>query len=674
MNPQGTQIGGHRGLSKAIEAGWLLAAVLIPVAITHEDFMVGWVQMPKVFVLRTAALYLVVMVAFEWALNHRRPTVGEGALPGRPWRALLQHPARLVYFGAAAVLAANLVSIAFAPVKSIAIWGIDPGWDTYGFFNVAAYLVIFGVVATHLRTGAQLRRLVWALTATSMAISVYGIGQHFGFDPFRRDPVPLSRVQSTFGNPMFLSSYLLMTLPLTVGLFMSYRDRMSLLWHISIGAGLIALQATAIILSLSRGPWVGVGVGEIVFVILIAWVVGLRNVVRRLAIAGAAGVIVVGMIALPVAGSSGPTSAAVVQRAGSYASAISAQATDGGLSHRYIMWKTAAKVYLGAPWVNTELAPDIPALRFRQIRPLIGYGPDMFRYAYHLAGESTYTVELASHGHNFIVHTALELGALGVLAYWVLAVGVGWSLFRMLRAARSGRHPAWFNYLVVGVASAFAGRFVEQLTGKAQVADLSLSWMLAGVLVAMSVMHFEVESATRARVMQRSRRGRPHAAAAPSAFRIVGASVVALVVLVFWVQTAVADVRSARVMAQAQQAGSAGLLERAGELAFEAREIAPAAAMVHLSLGDGLFDLAGRDGDEREKVLLLEAAYLEIRTIIERNPLDYRAWSRAIKIQRELSLLKPDAQDQAMRDTQVLIELLPGFWQSHVEAAEIARN
>ena len=269
--PQATPTSGHAGMRHAIEAGWLLAAALIPVAITHQDFMLGFIQMPKVLVLRTTALYLVVMITFEWALSSPRTTKEGGALPGRLWGALLQHPARLVYFGAGAVLVANLVSVAFAPVKSIAIWGIDPGWDTYGLFNLASYLVVFAVVATHLRTGAQLRRLVWVLTGTSMVISLYAFGQHFGFDPLKNDPAPVLRAGSTFGNPIFVSSYLLMTLPLTVALFMSYRDRMSALTHIWIGAALITLQATAIAFSLARGPWLGVGVAEIAFVILFVW-------------------------------------------------------------------------------------------------------------------------------------------------------------------------------------------------------------------------------------------------------------------------------------------------------------------------------------------------------------------------------------------------------------------
>ena len=654
-------------LPNAIEAGWLVAAVLIPVAITHEDFMVGFVQMPKVFVLRTAALYLVVMIAFEWALRRRPTQPEEGSALSRSWGVLSRHPARYVYFGVGAVLIANLSSIAFAPVRSIAIWGIDPGWDTYGFFNLAAYLVIFGVMATHLRTGAQIRRLMWALTVTSMVISLYA----FGLDPFRRDPVPQARVLSTFGNPIFVSSYLLMTLPLTVALFLSYRDRMSIVSQIWIGASLITLQATAIAFSLSRGPWAGVGVGEITFVILFAWVAGVRHVLRRLAIAAVAGAVVVVMISLPVVDNSSSnrsdvsTREAVTQRLGRYVPAL-----EGSLSHRYTIWTTATDVFLSVPWFDVERFPGLPELNLRPLRPIVGYGPDMFRYSYALAGEPTdFTFELAGHGHNFAVHTALELGLLGVAAYAGLIGGLVVVLFRMLRKARTGVYPTWFAYLLVGLSSALAGRLVEQITGKAQVADLALSWMLGAVVVAMSVMRFERETVPPADVPRRSRRSRRQPAAPFSPLRIGGASVVALVLLVFWVQAVAANVQSARVLAQAHQAASAGLAQRSIELYSKARDIAPAAPLPRLGLANALFDAAGREGDGQEKLQPLRAAYLEVRSVLDRNPLDRRARVRAAEFQRELSIVEPDDQEQAIRDNQILVELSPASSLAHAALA-----
>lgn len=69
---QGVSVRPPSSIQRPIEAGWLVAATLLPLMITHEDFMVGFIQTPKVFILRTAALYLLAMVAFESALARPR--------------------------------------------------------------------------------------------------------------------------------------------------------------------------------------------------------------------------------------------------------------------------------------------------------------------------------------------------------------------------------------------------------------------------------------------------------------------------------------------------------------------------------------------------------------------------------------------------------------------------
>jgi len=64
--PKTTTIATLRGLARAIEATWLAGAFLIPVTVMHENFMLGYVQMPKVFLLRSLALLLVALVSLEW--------------------------------------------------------------------------------------------------------------------------------------------------------------------------------------------------------------------------------------------------------------------------------------------------------------------------------------------------------------------------------------------------------------------------------------------------------------------------------------------------------------------------------------------------------------------------------------------------------------------------------
>ena len=651
----------HGTMAHVFEAGWLVAAVLVPAAIMHEDFMVGFIQMPKVFVLRTAALYLGAMFAIEWALGRWQVSNQDRML--LRWRtAVQQHPAKLVIAGAAGVLFATLVSVAFAPVKSIALWGIDPGWDTYGLVSLAAYLVIFAAVATHLRTGAQLRRLVWALTAASMAIGLLGIGQHFGIDPFRSDPGPAIRPRSTFGNPLFAGSYLLMTVPLTIAMFTAYRDRFSPLVHVGLGAGLVALQLAAVLFSLARGPWVGFVGAAIALVVFLAWTVGSRIMLRAGAITAVGLAIAFALTAVPVASATGgrPAAAPVIKRIETVIPDI-----GGGLNSRGIIWRTAAEVYIGLPWVDTERYPEIPDLGFRPLRRIVGFGPDHFGYAYPMAGESTYTFELASHGHNFFIHTMIELGILGLVSYAFIFGALVIVLLRMARAARAGLYPEWFALLAVGLSAALVGRAIEQIPGKAQISDLALSWMLAAVVVAMSAMRFDEAHEAPKRPGRRTRRR----ADSSNPLRVAGAAVVVVAVIAVWSISVVPYVVSARVGVQADQAARRGEGQRSIDLYVKARDIAPDLAVHRLRLAQALFGRSGQVAKE-ERAGAIEGAYQELQAVLDRNPLDHRAWGRASEFLHELAVVNADVRpEEAVRSADVLVQLMPGFWQAHTALA-----
>ncbi|MCH8199650.1 MAG: O-antigen ligase family protein, partial [Chloroflexi bacterium] len=664
MTIQAAQVAQRDGIPRAFEAGWLVAAVLVPAAIMHQDFMLGFIQMPKVFVLQTAALYLVAVFVIEWAMGRWQAPDQELSLLQR-WRtAVDRHPARLIIVGAAAVLFATLVSIAFAPVKSIAIWGIDPGWDTYGLVSLAAYLVIFAAVATHLRTGAQLRRLVWALTAVSIAISLLSVGQHFGIDPFRSDPAPAVRARSTFGNPLFAASYLLMTVPLTITLFTAYRDRFAPAVHVALGAALVALQFAAVLFSLSRGPWIGFVVLAITSGFLLAWMFGSRVMLRAAAIASAGLAIGFILSSLPVPGVArgSPGAPTVIQRIETVMPAI-----GEGVSSRAIIWRTAADVYLRVPWVDTEAYPEIPGLGFRPLRRIVGFGPDHFGYAYLMAGEATYTSELAGHAHSFFIHTMIELGFLGFASYAFIFGALVVALRRMVRAARAGAYPEWFALLVVGLSGALAGRVIEQIAGKAQISDLALSWMLAAVVVAMSTMRFDEGERVRARPRRRPR-GRQRAGSA-NPMRVAGAAAVVAAVIAFWSVSVVPYVVSARVGLQADQAARRGEGQLSLDLYTQARDIAPDLAVNRLRLAQALFSAAGRVGGE-ERAEAVQLAYGEARAVLDRNPLDHRAWSRAGGLRQGLAALTGGVSpSEALRDGEVLAQIMPGFWQIHAELA-----
>jgi tetratricopeptide (TPR) repeat protein len=664
--------------ARGIEGAWLAAAFLVPLLVVHEDAMVGFIQMPKVFAMRSLAVVLVILLTFEWAFTTnvegqtRLDFVG---LARRSWVRVRNHSGRLVTAAAGTVLLATLISLAFSPVKSIGVWGIDPGWDTYGIANVFPYLLYFSVVAARLRTRAQIERLIWTLTATSILISVYGVGQHWGVDPLRATPTLVDRVGLTFGNPIFGAAYLIMTIPLTIAVFMPYRTRISPLSHVWIGSGLITVQLTALTFTFSRGPWVGFVAGAIAFTLAFAFVFGWRQMRRPAAIFGVALIFVVLMNAIPVqdAPDNNPTFG---QTVGSIAPDVA-----GGLNNRWTIWKTALDVYSSIPWVDTDQYPEIPDLSFRWLRPVVGYGPDMFGYAYPLAGDTVYTRELASHGHNFIIHNLIELGLLGVSAYLFLFGAIGTLLYRLLRRARQGVFPAWFSYLVVAMAAVLIARGVEQIPGKAQVADLQLMWVLAAFVVALVAISPHVEQGSRADSAEDSpaSRRRPRRArreqAAPSmarvnVSRVVIAGVVAVLGLAVWSQAIVNQIQAAVIASEAQAAGQGGQTNEAIDLSLQAINAAPSAPIHKINLGELYFQLGvNSDLALADRVVYLQDAYALAKEVSERNPMDHRAWSRSGEYQRELAVLIPADSEQAVYDNALLVNLMPGFWQARTALA-----
>lgn len=663
-------------VERALEATWLAAAFLIPVMVMDQNFMLGFIQVVKVSVFRSLGLLLIALYAFDWALSARRqraeassPTQG---LIADAWQQLRVYPARWIIYGTVAVLVANLISLAFSPVKSIGWYGIDVGWDTYGLYSILGYMTFFGVMATKLRTRAQVSHLLWTLTAASILVSIYGIGQHFGVDWLRNDQSPVRRAGMTFGNPIFGPAYLVMTIPLAVAVIMPYRDRMPPVTHIWIGAGLVSTQLTAIVFSQSRGPLLALVVGMIALFAAIAWIQGWRQASRPASFLFVGLAITMVMNVLPVVNEPGGRS---------FADRVfdTGPTAAGGAQNRLTIWDTSWDVFTNVPWPDTSVVPGIPELGVRFLRPIVGYGPDMFGYAYPLAGDTDYTNELASHGHNFIVHTLIELGIIGVAAYLILLGAVIVLLLRMAARARAGAYPYWFTYVIIGLLSALFARIAEQLTGKAQVSDLQLMWVLIALVLVLSLFESNPEDeagepiADSANRRERRRGGRREARAVTGStpvIRIVLASIVAIFAGVMWTQTVANVFRSSMIAADARDAGNAGQSQTSVDKFRDSINLAPNSAVNNLNLG-ALFFNAGLQGDRgvEERITFLEAADETIRTILARNPLDHRAWSRHSEYLREIAALEPSRVEEAAVAADTLARLMPGFWQPRTAQA-----
>ncbi len=652
---------------------WLAAIVLVPLVMMRDTIMIGFIQMPKVFVFRTLALALAALWALEWSLL---PAPAWPWQQGGAWvrvRAWLRtDPAHWIVAAALAVLAVTLIGAVASPVPRVSLWGIDPGWDTYALHSVAGYVVIFLVMAAHIRTETQIRRVLSAFVIVGVAASIYGIGQHFGYDPLREADQDNTRARLTLGNPIFAGAVLAMTIPVTMALLLQFRDRVGPITHIFVFSVPLALQLTALLFTLSRGPWFGAVAAASVTLVLIAWQLGRENLTRVMAM-GSVSLAVAMLISLIPAG--GVLTNDEQSTVGGRLAGIVEETTTGALSSRLIIWRTAGRVALDLPWVDTEAYPELPDLAVRPLRPIIGYGPDMFPYAYQLIGETKATSSLVAHGHNFLVHMAVELGLLGVLVYLSLLAATVVVLARILRETRSGRYSFAFTLLVVAAAGAVAGRVGEQFVGKAQVSDLVMMWALLAVVVGLARVVRAEPSPDKNGPAPRSRRQRTaerEAAAtvwAPD-WRIVVVVGIAIVIAFLWWQGTARPVLAAFDARDADQAFATGELAKGFAEIDSAQQWHPAAALFHIRKADAIGELSRRQPTPEASRQLMEEANREARLALDWNTIDQRVWSRIAEFSREVAFLRANAGlpepriDEALHVNALVTDLLPGYWQA----------
>ncbi|HET9314189.1 MAG TPA: hypothetical protein VFQ51_01320, partial [Vicinamibacteria bacterium] len=188
-----------------VEAGWLLALLLLPV---FFDIQSGRPFEPD----KTALLRLIasVMAAASLArLVEERLAGTPGKSPTR-WRDSPLLVVALVYLAAAAL--STLMSIQ----PRISLWGSHVRLE--GLVTLLAHLTVFACVATRLRSRAQLDRLLDAIVTASLPVCLYGFLQRLGRDPldWRAEAFQEGRVPTTLGNPVFAGEYLLIALTVTL--------------------------------------------------------------------------------------------------------------------------------------------------------------------------------------------------------------------------------------------------------------------------------------------------------------------------------------------------------------------------------------------------------------------------------------------------------------------------
>ena len=117
--------------------------------------------------------------------------------------------------------------------------------DFEGITTWVNYAWIFFIFQNHVRSDRQIHLVLGSVILAGAVAGFYGILQNFQIDFVPWDPSTYSvtRMFSTMGNPNFLAAYLVMSLPITLAVFLDLPERIRT--HRFMGQVIIGLGALA---------------------------------------------------------------------------------------------------------------------------------------------------------------------------------------------------------------------------------------------------------------------------------------------------------------------------------------------------------------------------------------------------------------------------------------------
>ena len=497
---------------RIIEAGWLAALATVPVFFNAYSFRTF--EPDKAAVLR--AIALVILAAWlARSLGHFGRGRG-GAETGGRREGQAGPPARVL----------GLALALFGWTAATAAFSIAPGLSLEGSYHreqgldtLAAYFVVFLSIAAAARSPSQVERAVTAVLIASCPVAVYALVQSAELDPVRWARAAQRPVVSTMGNALFLAGFLVMLIPLSAGRLwtaaaalatrLAPRRRSAaaggaaasavvalVCWLASPPAGalaglallagwgiagwragratvagvavaayatLLALQIGAVLLSASRGPFLGLLGGAFFFALAVAARHRSRRALACLAALALAVVAVFALVRMP------DSPLGVVQNSPTGGRLVNVLDTSGTGRVRLLLWQQALDAWRADP-----------------ARALLGHGPETIRLAlapYYppALGEVEDRAALPDRAHNETLDRMLTTGLVGTALYYALLTGLLWLGLRLGGVIPSGARAATLAVTVVAAALFFSA-LARWLDGSWRLLGLTLPLgLLAGL-------------------------------------------------------------------------------------------------------------------------------------------------------------------------------------------------
>ncbi|MEO8082455.1 MAG: tetratricopeptide repeat protein [Ardenticatenales bacterium] len=431
-----------------LEAAVLAAVTAVPLVVNYEGFRAF--ELPKAALVWTFALLAAAVGVIA--------LVEGGEATGVAARAALRQG---VVRAALAVIGIEGLATVFSVVPSVSFFGSPERAE--GWLSLIACATLFAATVAVGRVPERRRRIVGALIAGSVPVAVYALTQAAQLEVVPGKVEAALRVFGTLSNPIFLGAYLMLLVPLTL-----WRFGAALTGGRPIVAGWYALvtllQVSALVLSESRGPLVGLLAGLVILGLGWAAAAGRRNAVIWAVGVGAALAVFLGLLAMPNTPLAGLRQAPIIGRI-----AQIGDTQSGSQAVRLGIWGAVVRTMAAPADPNAGQRPlnsSVDLKRGRVAKWLVGHGPEMQRYVMLPYGNTymggrTQADRLVDRAHDVPYDVLLTAGLPGLAArLWLWAAWLAACVVLLGLAGRRRERTVLGALLAVGALSGVAAALI----------------------------------------------------------------------------------------------------------------------------------------------------------------------------------------------------------------------
>ena len=481
-------------LDVALEVIWLLVVFLLPLfynPLCWDSFFFS-----KTLLFQFLTFILLGLAIARWLLDRH----GRGDINLIAW--IKQSPLQTAAIGfGIAWIVSTLLSI--MPYRSL--WG-SVGWRN-GLISILCWITFFLVVSQNMKSRSQVYRSLYVLLVSSGLVSAIGILQ-FTFPSV----VPIAqlngRVISTDGNPLSLSAFIAMTIPVNLAMIIlnwyrpvSQRKRVLIFSSLSM---LLILQFTCLVLAQYSLTILLFVIGIFVFL----GMVGIYLQRNSALILSLVALLLIAAVAFALLGQ-------LVMPGGGFSPGTTGNGTDRTVAEQAGLQTLGIRTQIWQCIIETVAeAPEMPFFKdqFHALRRFFGYGPEtvivtsQLRFPTSLKSGYTTTGASLAQPENHYLYLAVTTGIFGLLCF----LGVI-ALFLLLGFRLLSRTKEREDILIVSAAIAAVVQYCAHIffNPSVIVPDM-VFWLMLSLLVVMNRLSADEQ------YVAAGDRARPWDAAAPA--------------------------------------------------------------------------------------------------------------------------------------------------------------